>query len=194
MAETNGSNAFLNGERLYLRSLVESDADGPYSNWFNDDEVCSGNSHHVRPYTREAALEYIRYSRQTKDSIILAIVLHDGDRHIGNVALDCINQLNRAAEFTIVIGDKAAWGKGYSKEAAHLLCDHGFGAMNLHRIGCGTFEDNEPMKKLAASLGMKEEGRRRQAVFKRGRYLDIIEFGVLRNEYESLRNRPGQGM
>jgi len=185
--------AFLQGSRLYLRSLIESDADGSYSSWFNDEEVCAGNSHHVRPYTREAALDYIRYARQTTDSLILAIVLSDGDRHVGNIALGSINRLYRTAEFSIVIGDKSIWGKGYSKEAAYLLCDHGFASMNLHRIGCGTFQDNEPMKKLATALGMKEEGRRREAAFKHGGYVDIIEFGVLRNEYESLRGRSIKG-
>jgi [ribosomal protein S5]-alanine N-acetyltransferase len=189
MQQTSVTGAFLNGERLYLRALVESDAEGPYANWFNDEEVCSGNSHHVRPFTREAALAYIRQSRQTNDSLILAIVLRDGDRHIGNIALNSINRIYRTAEFSIVIGDKSAWGSGYSKEAARLLCDHGFAAMNLNRIGCGTFEDNEPMKKLAKFLGMREEGRRRQAVFKRGRYLDIIEFGVLKDECESRGTR-----
>ena len=187
------SDAFLEGKRIYLRSLVETDADGPYSTWFNDEEVCAGNSHHVRPFTREAALDYIRYARQTNDSLILAIVIREGDRHVGNIALGSINRLFRSAEFSIVIGDKSIWGEGYSKEAAYLLCDHGFATMNLHRIGCGTFQDNEPMKKLAAALGMKAEGQRREAAFKHGRYVDIIEFGVLRDEYESLRNRASKG-
>jgi [ribosomal protein S5]-alanine N-acetyltransferase len=190
MQQAGMTGAFLNSKRLYLRSLVESDADGPYVNWFNDDEVCAGNSHHVRPFTTEAALSYIRHARQTNDSLILAIVLRDGDKHIGNIALDSINRVYRTAEFSIVIGDKSAWGNGYSNEASGLVCDHGFTAMNLNRIGCGTFEDNEPMKKLAQYLGMKEEGRRRQAVFKRGRYIDIIEFGVLKSEYEARANQP----
>jgi len=181
---SNMTGAFLNGERLYLRSLVESDADGPYANWFNDEEVCAGNSHHVLPFTAEAARDYVRHARQTNDGLILAIVLRDRDQHIGNIALDAINRDYQTAEFSIIIGDKSAWGSGYAKEAARLLCDHGFASMNLNRIGCGTFEDNEPMKKLAKYLGMQEEGRRRQAVFKRGRYLDIIEYGVLRSEYE----------
>jgi RimJ/RimL family protein N-acetyltransferase len=32
---------------------------------------------------------------------------------------------------------------------------------------------------------MSEEGRRRQAAFKRGRYLDVIEYGVLQHEWTS---------
>ena len=39
------------------------------------------------------------------------------------------------------------------------------------------------MRKLVEYLGMVEEGKRRQAVYKLGRYVDVIEFGVLRDEY-----------
>ncbi len=177
---------FLSGEHLYLRPLVASDAEGPYVSWFNDAEVCEGNSHHVFPYSTDAALSYIHYAGETRDSVVLAIVLVEGDRHIGNISLQSIHPINRTAEFTVVIGDKTAWGKGYAKEAARLICDHGFYSLNLHRIGCGTFENNEGMKRLAAYLGMKEEGLRREAVFKNGSYLNVIEYGVLRSEYTSL--------
>jgi len=71
-----------------------------------------------------------------------------------------------------------------------LICDHGFLALNLNRIACGTFEDNVGMCKLAESLGMAEEGRRRQAVYKLGRFVDVIEYGVLRNEYVARFNLP----
>lgn len=175
--------SFLSGERLYLRALVETDASGPYVDWFNDEEVCRGNSHHVFPYTLEAARAYIRHTSETHDALILAIVLRDGDRHIGNVALQQIQSVNRSAEFSIVIGDRAVWGKGHGKEAGRLICEHGFAALNLNRITCGTFDDNIAMKRLAAYLGMREEGRRRQAAYKLGRYVDVVEYGVLKHEY-----------
>lgn len=175
--------AFLQGKRLYLRSLVEADAEGPYTAWFNDEEVCRGNSHHVFPYTREAALAYIRQAVQSQSDLILAIVRREDDRHIGNIALQNIHPVYRSAEFSIILGERATWGKGYATEAAQLLYEHGFAALNLHRIACGTFSDNLAMQRLAASLGMREEGRRRQAAFKRGRYVDVIEYGILQEEY-----------
>jgi ribosomal-protein-alanine N-acetyltransferase len=174
---------FINGERLYLRALEEADADGPYATWFNDEEVCLGNSHHVFPFTRESALSYIHYAFQTHDELILAIVLRDGDRHIGNMALQHIHPIYNAADFSILIGDKSAWGKGYASEAGRLLFNHGFSSLNLHRIASGTFENNNAFKKLALTLGMKEEGRRRSAIYKEGRFIDIIEFGILETEY-----------
>ena len=175
---------FLTGERLYLRPLLEADAQGPYLAWFNDEEVCRGNSHRVFPFTPGAAQDYIAHAGKTRDALILAIILHEDDRHIGNISLQGINWVSRSAEFAIVIGDKTAWGKGYAREAARLLLDHGFRALNLHRVGCGTYEGNAAMARLALSLGMKKEGRRRQAAFKDGRYVDVIEYGVPRNEYE----------
>jgi RimJ/RimL family protein N-acetyltransferase len=176
---------FLVGEKVYLRSLVEADADGAYASWFNDDEVCFGNSHHVFPYTFESALGYIRHSRETRNNLILAIVFSEDDRHIGNIALQDIHSTYHTANFSILIGDKSVWGKGVGKEAGRLICDHGFRAMNLHRIACGTFENNFAMQRLAVYLGMVKEGVRRKAVFKNGSYLDIIEYGVLRGEYEA---------
>jgi RimJ/RimL family protein N-acetyltransferase len=175
--------AFLSTQRIALRPLEEADADGPYVDWFNDAEVCRGNSHHVFPYTRESALAYIGHARQTRDDLILAIVLRERGCHIGNVSLQGIHGINRSAEFAIVLGDRSVWGQGYAKEAALLILDHGFGALNLHRVGCGTFDDNLAMQRLALAMGMKEEGRRREAAFKGGRYVDIIEYGLVAQDY-----------
>jgi len=174
---------FLECERILLRPLEEGDARGPYPEWFNDQEVCRGNSHHVYPYTMRDAEEYIRYARTTQDDLVLAIVLKEDGRHIGNIALQGIHPVYRSADLSLVIGDRAAWGNGYGKEACRTVCDHGFSALNLNRIACATFDTNEPMKHIARFLGMKEEGRRKEAAFKDGHFVDVVEFGVLAGDY-----------
>lgn len=177
------SQKFIEGERLCLRPLVEEDADGPYPAWLNDSEVCKGNSHGVYPYSRTQAIEYIQYAATASDELILAVDLKDGGRHIGNIALQRIHKIYRSAEFSILLGDRNEWGKGYGLEAGRLLLNHGFSELNLNRIACATFETNIGMRKLALALGMKQEGVRAQAAFKDGKYLDIIEFGVLMKDY-----------
>jgi [ribosomal protein S5]-alanine N-acetyltransferase len=174
---------FLEGDELYLRALEERDVDGPYPAWLNDAEACAGNSHHTFPYTRARALDYVRATRGSDTELVLAVVLKDGNRHIGNIALSAIHLVYRSAQFSILLGDKSAWGKGYGAAAARLLLAHGFNALNLARIECGTFADNTGMRKLALALGMKEEGVRRKAAWKGGAFVDIIEFGILREEF-----------
>ena len=179
--------SFLRGERIDLRPLVEADADGPYVSWFNDAETCRGNSHHVRPYSAADARAYIARVAAAPDQLVLAIERREDGRHIGNIALQAINPVYRTAELSIMVGERDAWGQGYASEAARLLCDHGFRALNLNRIGCGTFAANAGMRRVAERLGMREEGVRRQAAFKDGAYVDVVEYGVLRAEYESAR-------
>jgi RimJ/RimL family protein N-acetyltransferase len=177
------SEIFLRGERLVLRALQPGDADGPYAGWFNDPEVCRFNSHGTHPYLREHALAYIESIRHSKTDLVLAIEDVGRRVHVGNIALQAINPINRSAELAIVLGDPEIRGKGYGAEAGKLIVRHGFETLGLNRIGCGTSEDNEAMRKLAAQLGMREEGRRRAAMWKRGRFVDLIEYGVLASEF-----------
>ncbi len=64
-----------------------------------------------------------------------------------------------------------------------LVVEYGFNRLNLNRIHCGTSVHNQGMRGLAAKLRMRQEGLRRQAMFKLGEYVDIVEYGVLRAEY-----------
>lgn len=177
-------NPFLIGSRIYLRPLDDSDAEGDYVSWLNDPEVCNFNAHHVFPYSKKGALSYIEHTSVSKDSIVLAVCLKENDRHIGNISLQCINLISRSAEFAILMGDKDNWGKGFAKEASLLLLGHGFKELNLHRIYCGTSAENIAMQKLASAIGMTQEGVRKEAMFKHGKYLDIIEFGIINNGKE----------
>lgn len=176
---------FLAGARIYLRNLERSDVDGNYGYWLNDPEVCRFNAHHRFPYAKDDLAGYIEGLRGARDRLVLAIIDREGDQHIGNISLQNIDPLERSAEFAIVIGEKAAWGKGYSKEAARLIIGHGFAELNLHRIYCGTSADNLPMQKLALAMGFSLEGRRREALYKNFTYLDVFEYGLLRREWQA---------
>ncbi|MBY0370340.1 GNAT family N-acetyltransferase [bacterium] len=175
---------FLETERLVLRPLEPADAEGPYAQWLNDAEVCRGNSHHVFPYTRQQGADYIRQMAGSNQSIVLGIVWKADSAHVGNIALQNIQWLHRTAEFAILLGDSAYWQRGIGKEAGAALVRHGFETLGLNRIYCGTFAGNHGMQRLATALGMKQEGVRREAVFKNGHYTDVLEYGVLRSEWQ----------
>ena len=176
---------FLAGPRIILRGLERADVEGNYGFWFNDPSVCRYNAHHRFPYGTEELLQYVDGLSGSRDRLVLAIIERDGEMHVGNISLQGIDPVEQSAEFAIVIGEKSAWGKGYSKEAARLIIDHGFGALNLHRIYCGTSSENLPMQKLALAMSFSLEGRRREAIYKDYKYWDILEYGLLREEWLS---------
>ena len=183
---------FLIGERVYLRALEDSDVGDAYPQWLNDAEVCRFNSHHRFPATAGGARRFIEAAGNSRTELTLAIVLRGDNTHIGNVTLQKIDHISRNAEFAILVGSKEHWGKRYAREASELIVDHGFRELNLHRIYCGTDARNDGMRRLAAALGMREEGCRRDAIFKDGGFRDIVEFGVLRDEFYA-RAGAGQG-
>lgn len=175
--------SFLEGERIILRALSKEDLSINYLQWLNDEEVCRNNSHATFPNTYEKMIRFYESQQNNMSQVVLAVIHKENNIHIGNVSLQGINWISRNAEFAILMGNKNYWGKGFGEEAAHLIVAYGFSRLNLHRIYCGTLQNNQAMKKLAQKLNMKEEGVRRQAIFKNGTYHDIIEYGLLKEEF-----------
>ncbi len=173
------------GERVGLRALERSDLAGDYPKWLNDPEVSRFNSHGVFPHMRPELEAYIDSVTLRTDCLVLAIIDKSRDRHVGNVSLQSIDTVYRNAELAILLGDRASWGQGLGAEACALIVRHGFEALNLHRIYCGTAEGNLGMRGIAKRLGMTQEGVRRDALFLDGEYVDSIEYGVLRDEFLS---------
>ncbi|MCE7995979.1 MAG: GNAT family N-acetyltransferase [Roseivirga sp.] len=170
---------FLEGTSVYLRALEEKDVSGNYSFWLNDPEIVQFNSHGRFPMTVPMLKAFAESSQRSTNALILAIVDKQSDIHIGNISLQGINWVDRNAEIAFLLGERAFWGKGIMFEAGSLLIKHGFEALNLHRVHCGTSSANVGMQKLAVKLGMKQEGVRKEALFNHGEYHDIIEYGIL---------------
>lgn len=170
----------LDGKRVYLRPLSLEDADGNYPNWLNDSEVCRYNSHGDILYTKEMAQEYIKGTLNSFTCKVFAICLNEKNQHIGNISLQSISTKNQSAEFAILMGEKSFWGQGYAKEASDILVDYGLNILNLHRIYCGTSEANKPMQTLALAIGMKQEGKREDALFKNDEFHDVYEYGLVK--------------
>jgi RimJ/RimL family protein N-acetyltransferase len=170
---------FFESERLGLRALKEEDAQGNYGSWLNNREITSFNTHGRYPVTEDSLKVYINSSNTSRTMMVFAIVYKETNEHIGNISLQNIDWIDSNAEIAFLLGEKKYWGKGIMLEAGNLLIKHAFNSLNLHRVYCGTSSFNVGMQKLAVKLGMSQEGIRRDALFKNGQYLDIIEFGIV---------------
>lgn len=174
----------LKGKNICLRALLLKDAEGDYPHWLNDPEVTKYNSHGETCYTRKMAEEYIAMVTESDSYHVFAIVQNETEKHIGNISLQALDPRARSAEFAILIGDPSVYGTGIGQEAGRLLLAYGFVGLKLHRIYCGTSSENAGMQKLALKLWMRQEGIRRDALTKNGRFVDIIEYGILEDEYK----------
>jgi RimJ/RimL family protein N-acetyltransferase len=172
-------------DEYHVRGLRESDLEGPYPTWFEDQDTCRFNSHGKYVRTGEYFRRFLQ--RLDGDEMVVWAVCHDTDGHVGNVSLQNMSFIDRTAEFAIILGDHRHRGRHVGTLAARKLLEHGFLKLNLHKVHCGTAATNEAMKRLALALGMQQEGVRREHLFLEGRWVDVIEFGVLRSEF--LRSR-----
>ncbi len=171
-------------EDYFVRSLRESDIDGAYTTWFEDQDVNKYNSHGKFFKSRSYFQDYL--NGLNSESQVAWAICHRNDGHIGNIALQKINFINRNADYGILMGDKRHWGKGVAYEASRRLILHGFCKLNLERIYCATAATNESMRNLAKKLGMTEEGCRRAHLYFDGEWVDMVDYGLLRHEYNLL--------
>ena len=169
----------LEGNSIYLRPLKESDIESNYPKWFDDSEVCKYNSHEPFTKTRQDFIDYVNKVKNSKNEYVFAICDKKNNTHMGNIAIQKIDWKNKNGEIAIIIGEKEYWGKGIGKEAWKLVIDYGFKTLNLHRLYCGTHEENIGMQKLALSCGMKEEGRFKDSALKNEKYYNTIHYGII---------------
>ena len=175
-------NPFLIGTTIYLRAITERDLTPSYQQWFNDPEVCRFNSHHRFPNYQEDMRAYYDTVICDRRNLVLAIIDTATETHVGNVALQDIDLSNSSAEFAIIVGEKAFWGRGVGYEAGQLLITHGFDTLRLHRMYCGTSALNIPMQRLAKKLGFRKEGVDRAALYKEGRWNDVVRYAIVRGD------------
>ena len=169
------------GKLIRLRAREPEDEPLLYK-WFNDPEVTEFLT--VRyPLSHAREKEFIEHTQTPGYSLAsFAVETIAENRLIGGVGLEGASPENRSATLGIAIGDKQFWNSGYGTDAMRAICRFGFEMMNLHRIALEVYDGNARAQHVYEKIGFQVEGRRRQAHFLRGRYVDVIVMGLLEGE------------
>lgn len=85
---------------------------------------------------------------------------------------------------------QSAWGEGFMVEALSAALTWGFEHMELNRIEAQVHPENSASIKLVRTLGFIQEGHLREARFWHGKHQDVLQFALLRREYQPF---PGSG-
>jgi len=104
------------------------------------------------------------------------------DKHIGFVGLFPI-WAHGNAWLGIGIGERDYWGKGYGTDTMRLILRFAFMELNLHRVTLDVFEYNSRAIRSYEKAGFRHEGRQRQFLFRNGKRWDLLEMGILREEW-----------
>lgn len=170
----------LKGEKVVLRPVKEDDFQ-LFLNWFNNPDVLQYVAWYL-PMTEMYERQWIaNLSKPHSNKVVFVIVMPPGIP-IGTCGLHSIDYHHQVATFGIVIGATAEQGKGYGYQAGKLLIKYAFEELNLHRLNSDVLDYNERSIKLHKKLGFIEEGRMRKCKFKKGKFHDLIVFGLLRSE------------
>jgi len=142
-------------------------------------EVAENTLRIPHPYKEKHAREYLA-SVAKENELRLAIRRRSDRRLVGGIGLHPEMQHNRA-ELGYWIG-VPFWRNGYATEAAAAVVKYGFEQFHFNRIFAAHFAENEASGKVLQKIGMRYEGRMRQAILKWDKYMDLERYAILRED------------
>ena len=170
--------------RLLLRRFRLGDAEDVYA-YARDPE-----------WARFLAVEQ-PYERQHADAFVAELVLakwrkrparaleKDG-RIVGGLSL-WLARRNARAELGYDLA-RWLWGRGLAAEAASAVIDEVFRRLPIRKITATVTAENVRSIRVLEKLGMQREALLRQHWVHRGKVLDELRYGFLREEWEQRRN------
>ena len=106
------------------------------------------------------------------------------DRLVGFAELFWISWTNASGHIRLGIGAAEDLRKGYGGEVLSMLLRYAFDELNLYRLTALIPENNLPAESLFKGFGFVEEVRRRQALERDSRRWDLLQFGLLAEEWK----------
>ncbi len=126
--------------------------------------------------------------KDNPDEVFFMIRTLDGEKPIGFMALFALYWNHGDALIGIGLGERDHWGKGYGTDAMQTLLRYAFTEMNLRRLTLIVFDYNLRAIRTYEKCGFVKEGTVRGVLQREGRRWDWHYMGILREEWEQLRN------
>ena len=169
----------LADERVTLRPLRPDDAPAFAAAFVDDPELGTLVGFEQDPdeaWFRES------FDGEQRAGFALAVTADGSDTLVGIVVVHHVEPDHGRAEIGFWLAREAR-GAGVGRRAVTLLVDWLFDHPWVRRLELTTTPDNAGALALAESLGFTREGVLRQRVVERGKAVDIVWFGLLREEW-----------
>lgn len=168
-----------------LRELERKDLE-VINSWRNDPELIVLLGASYRFINLDVDIKwYENYMGNRENTIRCAITKSDSENILGLVSLVSVDYVNQSAEFHLMIGDKQNRRQGVGTFAVQSMLYHAFTNMNLHRVELSVVENNIAAIRLYEKNNFKYEGRKRMAKYKNGKFVDMLMYSILKEEYHN---------
>ncbi len=167
------------GERVSLEPLRVQDLDLVRS-WFADPLVTRFWGIQ-RGYSEKQIEEWYQQAAESAHDIRWRVVVED--KTIGHTIIEHIDWIHRHADTGLMMGDAAAWGKGYATEAVALRTAYAFQDLGLERLGSESVADNLAMHRVLEKAGYQNIGCKRHYHYRDVAWQDLYMFELLRDEW-----------
>lgn len=159
-----------------LRPIRLSDAPR-YVKWLNDPAITNNLSVNPGLTLRQ---EKVWIKKAIIDPLKKSLAIIYKGEHVGGVALDKIDPINKNAEFGIFIGNKKYWGLGIGTIATKKMVAYRFDKLKLHKIYLRVTPHNKKAIYIYQKLGFKKEGYLKHHVKKSGQFKDQILMAIIK--------------
>ncbi len=166
-----------------LRELEKKDL-FTINQWRNDPELISKLGTPFRFINLNVDEKWFDGYMQNRNSQVRCAIVECGnDDIIGLASLVSIDYMNQSAEFHIMIGNKNNQGRGAGTFAVSAMLYHAFYNLNLQRVELMVLEDNITARSLYEKVGFVHEGTKRNARYKNGKFVNMLMYSILKDEY-----------
>ena len=187
--EIDRRNIFLKGKFVSLCALTSIDIERTnWYGWFNNEHTCIFTQKHYFPNTSSKQSEFLNEIENKEDLIVLGLFYKN--ILVGVCSLNDINFFNRNCSISIFIGEKVK-DENVALESFYLLLKHAFFSLNLNKVKMGQHIHLKFFfTKLSLAYGFYNEGVSRSEIFKNGKYYDVINSSVFKDDFEEKIKDP----
>lgn len=133
-----------------------------------------------RPYTEQAAEDYIRAMLASDPGKVFAFAVTVDGKVIGSVSVTRRDNIHyRTAELGYYIGEPY-WGRGYMTSAVRQVCRHVFQCSDIVRIFAEPFAHNSASCRVLEKAGFVCEGTMKSNAEKNGQIVDMKLYALVK--------------
>ena len=178
---------FWQGKNIRLRAIEPSDAEY-FAKWNLDSERSAHLAFVWPPTSASSMMAWAsdQSKRKLENDTFFWVIENMFGEPVGSISTHDCNPRDGTFSYGVDVAAEHR-RKGYASEAIKIVLKYYFEELRYQKVTVPVHSDNPASIAMHKKLGSKKEGTHRRMAFSHGKYIDIIWFGMTKEEFESIR-------